>query len=60
MPDQEEDPRKNRDKFKTGLTLSQAAAIADQAKVAIDAGETPPEVTGGPSASAPGEDQEQT
>ena len=57
----EEDPRKNPDRFKTGLTIAQAAALADQAKAAINAGEDPPpEVTGGPSASAPGEDQEQT
>lgn len=53
---EELDPRLNRDRFKTGLTLAQASEIAEQVKAQVDAGDPPPEVTGGPSAT--GEDEE--
>ncbi len=55
----EEDPRLNRDKFNTGLTQAQAVAKAAEVKAQVDAGNPPPEVTGGPSANTSGEDKEQ-
>ena len=55
----QEDPRLNREKFDTGLTLAQAVAKAAEVQAQVDAGNPPPEVTGGPSANASGEDKEQ-